>query len=68
MDKNLLAVMALALALPSSILAVAAVVYKLIEQNLVSNMTALIIILAVIFNIFFLMFKHLRKNKDVSDE
>lgn len=63
MDKNLLAVMALALALPSSILAVAAVVYKLIEQNLVSNMTGLIIILAVIFNIFFLMFKHLRKKQ-----
>lgn len=68
MDKNLMAVMGLALALPSSILAVAAVVYNLIEKKLISNMTGLIIILVVIFNIFFLMFKHLRKNKDKSDE
>ncbi|MBC77282.1 MAG: hypothetical protein CME64_14825 [Halobacteriovoraceae bacterium] len=68
MDKNLLAVMGLALALPTSILAVAAVVYQLIEKEIIGNMAGLGIILAVIFNIFFLMFKHLRKNREKSDE
>ena len=68
MDKNLLAVMGLALALPTSILAVAAVVYQLIEKEIIGNMEGLGIILAVIFNIFFMMFKHLRKNREKSDE
>ncbi len=62
-DKKLLAVLGLAMALPTSVLAVAIVVYELIEAKLIGNGTGLIIILAVIFNIFFLMFKHLRKQK-----
>lgn len=62
-DKNLLVVLGLATALPSSVLAVAGIVYYLIEAKIIGNTTGLIIILAVIFNIFFLMFRHLRKQK-----
>ena len=62
-DKQMLAVLGLAMALPSSILAVAGAVYYLIEEEMISDTTGLLIILAVIFNIFFLMFRHLRKNK-----
>lgn len=65
MDKKLLAVMGLALALPSTVLAVAWVVLELIDAGVIGYTGGILIILAVIANIFFLMFKHLRKkNQD----
>ncbi|MEX0798340.1 MAG: hypothetical protein WD025_02795 [Bacteriovoracaceae bacterium] len=67
-DKQLLVVLGLAMALPSAILAVSAVVYHLIEAKLISNTVGLVIILAVIFNIFFLMFKRLRKQNHSGGE
>lgn len=63
MDKKLLAVMGLAMALPTSILAVSYVVYQLIEKKLISSGVGVTIIVAFVLNMFILMFRNLRKNK-----
>lgn len=59
-NKKGLKVLALAMGLPTSILGVAFFVYYLIENKIVSNEIGLLIILAVIFNTFFLIFKALK--------
>lgn len=68
MDKKLLAVMALALALPTTVLIVSWIVLELIKKELIGNTTGLLIILAVIVNIFYMMFKHLGKQKRLDSD
>lgn len=63
MDKKLLAIMGLAMALPTTVLAVAYVIYKLIEEGLISNGLGITLLVAVIANFFFLMFRYLRKER-----
>lgn len=68
MDKKLLAVMGLALALPTTVLAVAWAVLELIDSGVIGYAGGMAIILAVIVNFFFLMFRHLRKRPEESEE
>lgn len=60
--------MGLAMALPSTVLAVAWVVLGLIDKGVIGYGVGITIILAVIANIFFLMFRHLSKNRDRADD
>ncbi len=64
MDKKLLAIMGLAMALPATVLAVAYIVYKLIEEKIISNGLGITLLVAVIANFFFLMFRYLRKERN----
>lgn len=63
MDKKLLAIMGLAMALPTTVLAVAYVIYKLIEEGMISSEMGIALLVAVIANFFFLMFRYLRKDR-----
>ena len=58
-----MAVMGLAMALPSTVLAVAWVVLELMKADMLSPAAGMAIILAVIVNIFILIFRQLRKPK-----
>lgn len=60
-SKKYLAIMGLALALPSSILGVAAFVIYLIDEKIISNTVGIILIVLVIFNIFYLMIRSVSK-------
>lgn len=60
--------MALALALPTTVLIVSWIVLELIKKELIGNTTGLLIILAVIVNIFYMMFKHLGKQKRLDSD
>lgn len=60
-NKKLLKVLGLSLGLPSTVLAIGLVVVKLIQENVISTTLGIIIILAVIFNIFLLIFRNLKK-------
>ena len=60
-NKKLLKVLGFSLGLPSTVLAIGLVVVKLIQENLISTTLGIIIILAVIFNIFWLIFRNLKK-------
>jgi hypothetical protein len=60
-NKKLLKVLGLSLGLPSTVLATGLVVVKLIQENVISTTLGIIIILAVIFNIFWLIFRNIKK-------
>lgn len=57
--------MALALALPSSLIGIFGLVYTLVRENIISEGVALIVILVFIIQIFYLMMRYVfsRKNK-----
>lgn len=65
MNKNHLKIMALALALPSSLIGIFGLVYTLVRENIISEGVALIVILVFIIQIFYLMMRYVfsRKNK-----
>lgn len=60
-NKKLIKVLGLSLGLPSTVLAIGLVVVNLIQENVISTTLGIIIILAVIFNIFWLIFRNLKK-------
>jgi len=59
--KKMLKVLGLSLGLPSTVLGIGLVVVYLIQNNFISTPMGIFIILAVIGNIFWLIFKNLKK-------
>ncbi len=65
--NNLKLILGLAFALPSTILGVFALVYILVEKKIISENVALILLVVVSFNTFYLMIRYgLAKRKDKS--
>lgn len=64
MDKKLLSIMALALALPSTVLGVFFLLKELVENKILNELAALIILLIVIIHIFYLILKQSLKKND----
>jgi hypothetical protein len=60
-NKKLIKILGLSLGLPSTVLAIGLVVINLIKEDIISNTVGIIIILAVIINIFWLIFRNLKK-------
>ena len=56
--KNIIKIMGLALALPSTILGVAFLIYYLIEEKLISQGLGLFILIAVVGYFFYLMVRY----------
>ena len=59
--RKMLKVLGLSLGLPSTVLAIGLVVVYLIQEKVISTAFGIIIILAVIGNIFWLIFRNLKK-------
>lgn len=59
--------MGLAMGLPSTILAVAVMAYKLVEAGLIEQWVGLLIVLVVIVYMFFLMIRYALYKKDKDD-
>jgi hypothetical protein len=64
-NKSLI-VLGLALALPSTLLGVGVSIVYLIQQKIISQTVGLLIIVAVVFNTFYLMMRYAKKKKDKS--
>ena len=64
MKKKYWMAMALSFGLPSAILGIFALVYSLVDKKLISWNTALIIMLAIISNTFFLIIRYARSKKN----
>jgi len=60
-NKKLLKVLALSLGLPSTVLAVGLVIVYLIQEKIISTGLGVTIIVIVVANIFWLIFKNLKK-------
>ena len=63
LEKKWAKVTALALSLPSTIFGAAFLCFKLYELSIISKLVAVLIFLAVIFNILFAMVVYAIKNK-----
>lgn len=64
MKKKYWVAMALSLGLPSAILGIFAFVYSLVDKEIISWNVALIIMLAVIINTFYLILRYARSKKN----
>lgn len=64
LQKKYLVVVSLALALPSTILAVCYFIYNLIKKGIINEIFGLIIIVLVILNSFWLMIRYGRNLKN----
>ncbi len=62
--KKYLAVLALALGLPSTILGLFAVLYQLVQKGVISWNIALSVLILVIINILYLMIRYVNKRKN----
>lgn len=61
-NKNIIKILGIALALPSTILGVAFSVYYLIEEKIISQEIGLIVILIVVAYFFYLMVRYARSS------
>ncbi len=61
--RNIIKVMGLAVALPSTILGVFFTIYYLIENKLISTSVGLVLLLAVIIYFFYLMVRYASSKK-----
>lgn len=66
--KKYTVIMGLALSLPSTILGISFVVYKLYKNGIISQGVGLIILLISIANIFYIMVRYVLKRKNKSSE
>lgn len=64
MKKKYWVAMALSLGLPSAILGIFAFVYGLVDKQIITWNTALLIMLAVIINTFYLIIRYARSKKN----
>ncbi len=62
--ENKLVVVGLALGLPSTILGISFFLYTLLKKNIISEALFLIILVAVVFNTFWLMIRYVSKRKN----
>lgn len=67
MNRKHLIVMGLALGLPSTILGVFGFIYLLVQKGYINWTVALVLLLLVIFNMFYLIFRYARKSKNQSE-
>ncbi len=63
-DKRNIKIIALALSLPSSLFCLAWLLLKLAEQNIISKLTAVIVLLLYLFNTIFLIAYYVSRNKN----
>ena len=61
--KNILKILGIALALPSTILGVAFGVYYLISEKIISQEVGLLVIVLIVAYFFYLMVRYARLNK-----
>ncbi|GEM_PF-4713075 len=64
LDKKLIKSVSLALSLPSSIFVLAYILKTLVEDKIISSLTAVIILVLFIANTLFMMVWYANKNKD----
>lgn len=60
-EKDKLKIVALALSLPSTIIAISVFVFSLTKQKIISDLTGIIIVLLVLINFFYLMMRYVFK-------
>lgn len=65
-NKKLLKVLALSLGLPSTVLGVGLVIVYLIQEKIISTALGVTVLVLVVANIFWLIFKNLKKWKNLS--
>jgi hypothetical protein len=63
-EKNPLVVLGLALGLPTTILFVALGVLELVKAEIISQNVAILIIIAVVANTFYLMIRYAKKSEN----